>query len=1555
MRNPTNSFMLQRMHRGSFDDISFGPSMSMAGTGGSSAVPTTTTTTAPVPAIPSFVHPPHHQSLSQGGTFLSSGADMKTGAVSTTSRQSHTHTHTHPATGVFDTDIHKYNNDNSNNHNSSSSNNNNNNNDNTNATPAGTLTDSTLSLLPDSLGGGNCAKVMVRYPDGSGRTYRAYTPATNTNTHTNTVDPNPSVASASTHSQARYGGGGEQAPWREDRSCTEDQWPGDPASQASARGPYSSSSRASGSASHVGGLPRGSGSGNGTTDGSSGGGSGGGGAGGGGGLFSALARFGGLASSNTATARAPVSSTATPSFHPSVLTSPLVSRASRGTRRQLGEAARDKRAAEGGFTVTAAAASSRGGGKQKEWQVPQSPDRSRRRSTRETSRVQGGGAGGAQSMVPASLPLPPPLSPPMPRTLPIAIPTTSSNTASTESMYSHGTHSQSVLFRSGSGSGSSRGSGGGSDGSKILGIASHNQPHPHPHPHDMSLLSDPALTLTAMDGKPLAASLNNMDTPFILAPRPRADSSHTGSARSTVPQSLLISASPTRTMSSSLEAEVLSNRHKRQQSTAKSHHHQQQQQQQQQHTSPNASTLHYGINPFRLEDGELFLRMRTHNRRRWAHALPSQQQVNSSLNWELNWKSLCQPVVLPLTTDYLPSLDEIRTKYTVANYSLLLDSSVCPFHKPESLLAEMVNQRLAQEFQVIDGEQHNNFHAYKKLVIGAADKASIPDQFFMILSMGHRIHFLFYIPSRGTVNVFRYMSRIGINDVNSTVSYRYRIWSKQFQRFVVMQQKFYQFPEPEHAWNLTDEILSGNQDIMSDNLRAKRIRLVVVPCNGVTKELYQENFEKLVTFLNKYCAEAMSLKFLDHDQQDNVKKEKVEEGDSSSSSSSTKKDSASSSSSTAAPSKKTLLNAKFWLRRPTSVSSSTAHDAPQWAYLRCEDTYSMRKVFHLDIFWIVCVASLMDDFVNMLFRRCGSWGLRLIQIPEFFCVPNLQMHPFRGNPQVFVPKLTAVTYQAPAAVTLYESQSMTESVFSPPPPPPQVPLLSGRSDLMASSEVEEQSIPSLLGDNDEKLEHSQSPSPSPGSGPDTCPHLSMQETSLSADVLARDYISPTELIERLLLRSSHRYSRETQSLEVNDWIPDDKQQTNWEAMGLSEPPCHLKDNCPNIIMKQVKAGLGGSLLGSMHRPYSSRVSVRDLAVIPAATATTTPTTTTTTITDSSSSSSSTSDLNNEEGTPGADDTNDTGTATASAALHTQETNLTTRLKSLATYATQTLHSAAEQLRPHQTQPHMQSQTQTQTHDDRSTGNCDSSSSSSSGGSVAHSDERSGSVPETGSTLTTTSQRVAPTYPLVSTCDGSSNGPETESQCDGSDGGMSSSRESEERLSDDSDSYPSPPPPPPPRVRDTASDRDSDRDQARDSSPPSPSSATPSRSRKHSRSFGSPTGSSLLLSSSLSAGASTLLSASPTRQSRKSLPLHANTLSSSSQPPAPAASTSTLPLSRDHVSLSPPRTATQPGKQQGGLASREVPAYRPRLRRHIHYDNQYMQVCVVGRNGCAVMM
>ena len=470
-----------------------------------------------------------------------------------------------------------------------------------------------------------------------------------------------------------------------------------------------------------------------------------------------------------------------------------------------------------------------------------------------------------------------------------------------------------------------------------------------------------------------------------------------------------------------------------------------------------------GINPFHLEDGQELLRMWVRHRRRWAHALPQSNVPEKSSIWDLNWKSLCQPVILPLTTDDLPSSDTIRRKYTVANYSLVLDPVACPFSRPESLLAEMVNQRLAQEFQVIDNSQHN-IRPFKQLVVGTAEKEA-PDHLFSILSMGHRIHFLCYIPSRGTVYVYRYMSRVGVNDDNSTYSYRYRVWSRQFGRFVVMHQNFYQFPEPEHAWNLTDEVLSGNQDLLSDNCRAKRIRLAIVPCNGISGQQYQEHFEKLIAYLNKYSSEPIVLK---HEQ--------------------------------IANSRKNDQNIRLWLRRPNSKGASTnIIDQPQWVYARCEGTYCLRKVFHLDIHWIACIASLVDDFINMLFRRCGSWGLRLIQIPEFFCVSNLQMHPFRGNPQIFVPNLTTLEYTA----------------------------------LSVSAEGH-------------------------------WIHTTEKKT-ISEAVLYNDYISPTHLIERVLLLAELRYNKDKGINEVNDWVPDEKQRTDWSAMGLPEPPCHLKERCPNLL------------------------------------------------------------------------------------------------------------------------------------------------------------------------------------------------------------------------------------------------------------------------------------------------------------------------------------------------------------------------------------------------------
>ena len=70
------------------------------------------------------------------------------------------------------------------------------------------------------------------------------------------------------------------------------------------------------------------------------------------------------------------------------------------------------------------------------------------------------------------------------------------------------------------------------------------------------------------------------------------------------------------------------------------------------------------VNPFRLESEEQLLQTRTHARRRWSHVFPmGEHEFKTQVVGEggLNWKSLSTPAVLPLTTDYVPSANELRS------------------------------------------------------------------------------------------------------------------------------------------------------------------------------------------------------------------------------------------------------------------------------------------------------------------------------------------------------------------------------------------------------------------------------------------------------------------------------------------------------------------------------------------------------------------------------------------------------------------------------------------------------------------------------------------------------------------------------------------------------------------------------------------------------------------------------------------------------------------------------------------------------------------------------
>ena len=71
-------------------------------------------------------------------------------------------------------------------------------------------------------------------------------------------------------------------------------------------------------------------------------------------------------------------------------------------------------------------------------------------------------------------------------------------------------------------------------------------------------------------------------------------------------------------------------------------------------------------------------------------------KLNPAVDYSLNWKSLTQPAILPLTTDFVPSLRVMDTKYVDNGSYQLLVMGESPFATAEDLMKELICQRLTQ-------------------------------------------------------------------------------------------------------------------------------------------------------------------------------------------------------------------------------------------------------------------------------------------------------------------------------------------------------------------------------------------------------------------------------------------------------------------------------------------------------------------------------------------------------------------------------------------------------------------------------------------------------------------------------------------------------------------------------------------------------------------------------------------------------------------------------------------------------------------------------------------
>ena len=157
---------------------------------------------------------------------------------------------------------------------------------------------------------------------------------------------------------------------------------------------------------------------------------------------------------------------------------------------------------------------------------------------------------------------------------------------------------------------------------------------------------------------------------------------------------------------------------------------------------------HWVLNPFRQEDEDEVLAKRTHNRRRWSHVFPLGEE-EFKRHAGPNWKSLCQPAILPITIDFLQSAQELQDKerFRIKQYSVTLPPmNETNYKSHRDLLEELVAQRIIQDYQIVPRAIISSSHG------NATDK--VLEQ---TLSMGHKIQQLSYNPTMDSIDVIQYL------------------------------------------------------------------------------------------------------------------------------------------------------------------------------------------------------------------------------------------------------------------------------------------------------------------------------------------------------------------------------------------------------------------------------------------------------------------------------------------------------------------------------------------------------------------------------------------------------------------------------------------------------------------------------------------------------------------------------------------------------------------------------------------------------------------------------
>ena len=219
---------------------------------------------------------------------------------------------------------------------------------------------------------------------------------------------------------------------------------------------------------------------------------------------------------------------------------------------------------------------------------------------------------------------------------------------------------------------------------------------------------------------------------------------------------------------------------------------------------------------------------------RWHHIFPRPLRTS-----QIKWKSLCSPAAVPLTTEDIPTTEQLLEEYQASVYSVDIPEKVDLAETPRSLITELIAFRLSRGFQIVVGERLSKSvtkPAFSSKSFEVFDEQVLTeDPNTIILSRGSTIHQIRKL-SDSKVEVkqlVRYKNVATTPHAEAeTAVYKPSIRSMLTEKYEIQEVSI----APQRAgfdWKMIDSYIVGNERPKAkdfvDNLRPWRARFVLIP------------------------------------------------------------------------------------------------------------------------------------------------------------------------------------------------------------------------------------------------------------------------------------------------------------------------------------------------------------------------------------------------------------------------------------------------------------------------------------------------------------------------------------------------------------------------------------------------------------------------------------------------------------------------------------------------------------------------------------------------------